>query len=83
MSLLCLAADVQEMILFLPRIERGGDPVVLHELLPIADAADWTKQRRLWRRLGEAFGWAGRHAPGGRPRARLGGATENPSAALP
>jgi hypothetical protein len=34
------------------RAERGGDPVVLHELLPIAAAADWAKQRRLWRRLG-------------------------------
>ena len=83
LSLLYLAPDIQETILFLPRVERGRDPVVLHELLPIALAADWTKQRRLWRRLGEAFCWAGRHAPGGRPRARLGGAAENPSAALP
>jgi hypothetical protein len=83
MSLLYLAPDIQEMILFLPRIERGRDWIVLHELLPIAAAADWTKQRRIWRRLGEAFGWAGRNAPGGRPRAGLGGAAENPSAALP
>ena len=83
MSLLYLAPDIQETILFMPRVERGGDPVVLHELLPIAGAADWAKQRRLWRRLGEAFGWAGRHALGGRPRGRLGGAAENPSALLP
>jgi hypothetical protein len=73
MSLLYLAPDIQEMILFLPRIERGRDPVVLHELLPIAGAPDWAKQRRLWRRLGEAFGWAGRHAPGDRPRVMFGG----------
>jgi hypothetical protein len=83
MSLLYLAPDIQETILFLPRVERGGDPVVLHELLPIAAAADWAKQRRLWRRLGEAFGWPRRHAPGDRPRIRLGGAAENPSALLP
>jgi len=50
MSLLYLAPDIQETILFLPRIERGRDPVVLHELLPIAGAADWTKQRRLYPR---------------------------------
>jgi hypothetical protein len=73
MSLLYLAPDIQETILYLPRIERGRDPVVLHELLPIAAAADWAKQRRLWRRLGEAFGWAGRHAPGDRPRVMFGG----------
>ena len=82
-SLLYLAPDIQEALLFLPRIERGRDPVVLHELLPIAGAADWTKQRRLWRRLGEAIGWPERRAPGDRPRARLGGAAENPSALLP
>jgi hypothetical protein len=67
MSLLYLAPDIQETILFLPRVERGGDPVVLHELLPIAGAADWTKQRRLWRRLGEAFDCAGRRGERVRP----------------
>jgi hypothetical protein len=72
MSLLYLAPDIQEAILFLPRVERGGDPVVLHELLPIAGAVDWAKQRRLWRRLGEAIGWAGRHAPSDRPRVMFG-----------
>jgi len=72
MSLLYLAPDIQETILFLPQIERGRDPVVLHELLPIAGAADWTKQRRLWRRLAEVFGGPGGQAPGGWPRARLG-----------
>jgi hypothetical protein len=60
MSLLYLAPDIQEQILFLPRIERGRDPVILHDLLPIAAAADWSRQRRLWRRLWEAFGRVGR-----------------------
>jgi hypothetical protein len=54
MSLLYLAPDIQEQVLFLPRIERGRDPVILHDLLPIAATADWTRQRRLWRRLWEA-----------------------------
>ena len=64
MSQLYLAPDIQEQILFLPRIERGRDLIILHDVLPIAGAADWTKQRRLWRRLAEAFGCAGRPGQG-------------------
>ena len=64
MSLLCLAPDIQETILFLPRIQRGRDLVILHDVLPIASAADWSKQRRLWRRLGEGFGHRGRSGEG-------------------
>jgi hypothetical protein len=64
MSLLYLAPDIQEQILFLPRIERGRDTVILRDLLPIAAAADWTRQRRLWRQLGEAFGRVGRRGEG-------------------
>jgi hypothetical protein len=67
MSLLYLAPDIQEQVLFLPRIEHGRDPVILHDLLPIAAAADWTKQRRLWRRLWEACGRAGRRREGVAP----------------
>ena len=62
MSLLYLAPDIQEQILFLPRIERGRDLIILHDVLPIAATADWSRQRRLWRRLGEAFGRAGRRS---------------------
>ncbi len=40
LSLLYLAPDIQETILFLFRVERGGEPAVPHELLPIAAAAD-------------------------------------------
>jgi hypothetical protein len=64
MSLLYLAPDIQEAILFLPRVERGRDPVILHDLLPIAATADWLRQRRLWRRLREVFGRAGRRGDG-------------------
>jgi hypothetical protein len=48
MSLLHLAPDLQEAILFLPRVERGRDPVVLRDVLPIAAVLDWRKQRRRW-----------------------------------
>jgi hypothetical protein len=48
MSLLYLAPDIQEQILFLPRIERGRDHIILQNLLPIAATADWRRQRRMW-----------------------------------
>src|SRR5262249_27376932 len=51
MNLLCLAPDLQEALLFLPRTERGRDPIILAELQPVAAALDWRKQRRLWRQL--------------------------------
>jgi hypothetical protein len=51
MSLLQLAPDVQEQVLFLPPTERGRDPVILRDLLPIAATPDWRKQRRLWAAL--------------------------------
>ena len=51
MSLLYLAPDLQEAILFLPRAARGRDPVILRDLLPIAAVPDWKRQRRLWQAL--------------------------------
>jgi hypothetical protein len=48
MSLLHLAPDLQEAILFLPRTERGRDPLVLRDLLPIAALPDWRRQRKAW-----------------------------------
>ncbi len=51
MNLLYLAPDIQEQILFLPRIERGRDPIKEHQLRPIAAVADWRKQRKLWANL--------------------------------
>ena len=56
MSLLNLAPDIQVTILFLPRTERGRDPVVLRDLLPLTTVPDWKKQRRLWRELLTACG---------------------------
>ena len=51
MNLRLLAPDIQEQILFLPRIERGRAPMVLAQLQRIALVPDWRKQRRMWRDL--------------------------------
>jgi hypothetical protein len=51
MSLLSLAPDLQEQVLFLPRTERGRDPIQMRHLLPIAQVADWKSQRQLWASL--------------------------------
>jgi hypothetical protein len=53
MNLLNLAPDVQEAILFLPRTERGRDPIILRDLQPIASILDWRKQRVLWQQIGK------------------------------
>jgi hypothetical protein len=50
-SLLHLAPDIQEPLLFLPLTQRGRDPIILADLMPIAACFDWRKQRRLWRQL--------------------------------
>jgi hypothetical protein len=51
MSLLNLAPDIQEWILFLPRIEHGRDVVKEIDIRPIASTLDWRKQRRTWTAL--------------------------------
>jgi hypothetical protein len=50
-NLLYLAPDIQEALLFLPPTQHGRDPIILADLMPIAAALDWRKQRRLWRQL--------------------------------
>jgi hypothetical protein len=59
MNLLNLAPDLQEAILFLPRVECGRDPVTERDVRPITAVVDWREQRQQWQRL------AARHA--GRP----------------
>jgi len=51
LNLIHLAPDIQEALLFLPLTVRGRDPILLADLMPIAAAFDWRKQRRLWRQL--------------------------------
>ena len=51
MNLLLLAPDIQEEILFLPRVLHGRDPVQMRHLQPIALEWDWVEQRRRWASL--------------------------------
>jgi len=50
-SLLQLAPDIQEEILFLGRPERGRGSLHLRQVQPIAMVLDWSQQRRQWRKL--------------------------------
>ena len=50
-NLTLLAPDIQEAILFLPRVQRGRDPIVERDLRPIIATADWQRQRQMWRQL--------------------------------
>ena len=50
-SLLHLAPDIQEALLFRTRPERGRDSLGLRQVLPLTKVWDWHKQRPLWRRL--------------------------------
>ena len=50
-SLLLLAPDIQEEILFLPRSDGGLDPIREKAVRPIASVPDWRKQRAMWRDL--------------------------------
>jgi len=51
MNLRQLAPDIQEQLLFLPRVQQGRDPISLHHLQPIATILDWRKQRSMWKAL--------------------------------
>jgi hypothetical protein len=50
-SLVQLAPDIQEEVLFLPALRHGRAPVILAQLMPIAATPDWASQRRKWRAL--------------------------------
>ena len=51
LSLLCLAPDIQEEVLFLPPVYEGRDPLILADLAKVAAELDWSRQRRLWTEL--------------------------------
>jgi len=51
MNLLNLAPDIQEDILFLPRVTAGKDPIHEKMLRPIAVEINWGRQRALWREV--------------------------------
>jgi hypothetical protein len=54
LSLLNLAPDLQEQLLFLQRPARGRAAPVLRHVLQVAAALDWNEQRRRWRQLRRA-----------------------------
>ena len=54
MNLLLLAPEIQEAILFLPRLQRGRELIQEHQIRPIAANPDWAAQRRLWAQLAGA-----------------------------
>src|SRR5262245_51593202 len=57
MSLLNLSPDIQEALLFLPRIEKGKEPIREKDLRPIAAEEDWAKQRHSAKCLQITIDW--------------------------
>ena len=51
MNLLHLAPDIQEAILFLPRVTEGRDPIVERHLRPIVAEANWQGQWTGWQQI--------------------------------
>jgi hypothetical protein len=51
LNLLHLAPDIQEQLLFLPRVYQGREPIHLADLQPLCREWDWRRQRWLWRAL--------------------------------
>ncbi|MCZ2342035.1 MAG: hypothetical protein LC104_09605 [Bacteroidales bacterium] len=51
LNLVHLAPDIQEAILFLPRVQRGRAAIILRDLQPITAIPDWREQRKLWHEL--------------------------------
>jgi hypothetical protein len=51
MNLNLLAPDIQEAILFLPRVDVGRDSLTLQKLHPATSDGDWKNQRKAWERL--------------------------------
>ena len=54
LSLLQLAPDLQEQLMFLARPAQGREPLPLRQVLAIAALLDWDEQRRRWRKLQRA-----------------------------
>ena len=48
LNLLHLAPDIQETLLFLPRVTEGRDPITERDLRPIVAETSWARQRSAW-----------------------------------
>src|ERR1700722_13474298 len=51
LNLVNLAPDIQEAILFSPRIQGGRAPIILRDLQEIAAIPEWKLQRTSWAKL--------------------------------
>lgn len=51
LALTLLAPDIQEKLLFLPRITSGKSAIHEKMLRPISAEIDWARQREMWRKL--------------------------------
>lgn len=51
LNLAMLAPDIQEELLFLPRVTAGKPTIHEHMLRPITAQVDWDIQRKLWSSL--------------------------------
>jgi hypothetical protein len=45
-----LAPDIQEELLFLPRVTKGKVLIHEHMLRPIVAEVDWARQRKMWKK---------------------------------
>ena len=52
LSLVLLAPDLQEKLLFLPRLTEGKPEITEKQLRPVVQLEDWQEQRKLWQELG-------------------------------
>jgi hypothetical protein len=51
LNLTLLAPDIQEELLFLPRLSVGKAPIHEKMLRPVALETDWDKQRSMWSQI--------------------------------
>lgn len=51
LNLTLLAPDIQEELLFLPRITEGKAAIHEKMLRPISGEVDWSKQREMWQSI--------------------------------
>ncbi len=51
MNLLHLAPDIQEELLFLPRVTEGRDPIHEKQLRRMCAEVSWKEQRQMWTQL--------------------------------
>jgi len=51
MNLLNLAPDIQEEILFLPRVFNDYDPISERNIRPIVAEMDWAIQGQMWQKI--------------------------------